>query len=58
MAAQAALCYRRGMKLAMGVALGVVFGAALGNVGLGVVFGAALGAAFEGAARRKDRNRQ
>ena len=46
------------MKFAMGVALGVVFGAALGNVGLGVVFGAAFGAVLAGAARREEQDRQ
>ena len=55
MAAQPALCYRRGMKsapgagIAIGVAIGVAMGVALHDIGLGIVLGAAFGAAFEGA---------
>jgi hypothetical protein len=64
MAAQPALCYRRGMKsapgagIAIGVAIGVAMGVALHNIGLGIALGAAFGAAFEGASRRKPRDRQ
>ena len=66
MAAQPALCYRRGMKqpsapgagIAIGVAIGVVMGVVLHNVGIGIALGVALGAAFEGASRRTGRSRE
>jgi hypothetical protein len=41
-----------GTGVALGAGLGLVFGAAFGNVGLGLVFGAGIGTALVAAFRR------
>ena len=45
-----------GSRLALGMVLGIVIGAAMDKVGLGLAIGIVIGAAFAGAARRKGPN--
>ena len=47
-----------GAGIAIGVAIGIAMGAALHNIGLGIALGAAFGVVFEGASRRRGRDRR